>query len=108
MRVVLFYLSFPSFYRYFILVEQGYITSYVEDIPQVGAFNYRLLGFKDPPADYYPRAFLLAAQNRRDLDYRHCYGSEKAHGYQFDLATKIFEQYPDKSKFLFHFTGKEL
>ncbi|CAB4007103.1 predicted protein [Paramuricea clavata] len=85
--------------------KHGYITSYVEDAPDVGSFTYRLLGFKDPPTDFYPRAFLLAAHSKRDLiTNRYCYGSEKIYNYHFDLARKFYEQYPDRRKFLFHFT----
>jgi hypothetical protein len=69
----------------------------------VGSFTYRLHGFKDPPTDFYPRAFFLAAHSKRDLiSNRYCYGSEKIYDYHFDLARKVYEQYPDRRKFLFH------
>ncbi|XP_028408934.1 uncharacterized protein LOC114531525 [Dendronephthya gigantea] len=94
----------------------GYYTSYVEDAPSVGAFNYRLLGFKDPPTDFYPRAFLLAAkkqldailasneEERQDKRRRFCYGSQKVHRYHFDIARQMYDLYRFRKKFLFHFT----
>ncbi|XP_028405369.1 uncharacterized protein LOC114527862 [Dendronephthya gigantea] len=82
----------------------GYVTSYCEDMPKVGTFQYRLLGFQDPPTDFYPRPFLLAAHSatysRRNP---HCYGSEKIYNYNLDITRKFYEQYPERKKFLFHF-----
>ena len=85
----------------------GYVTSFCEDSPGIGTFQYRLLGFKDPPTDYYPRAFFMAAhEGAHSKRNPHCYGSEKIYNYHLDLARKIYEQYPERKKFLFHFPGK--
>ncbi|CAB4002754.1 uncharacterized protein LOC113676100 isoform X1, partial [Paramuricea clavata] len=85
----------------------GYVTSFCEDSPGIGTFQYRLLGFKDPPTDYYPRAFFMAAHDGAHSKRNpHCYGSEKIYNYHLDLARKIYEQYPQRKKFLFHFPGE--
>ena len=90
----------------FVVTEHGYVTSYCEDSPHIGTFQYRLVGFDDPPTDYYPRAFFLAAHKKGFSRWNpHCYGSEKIHNYHLDLARKIYEQYPKRKKFLFHFPG---
>jgi hypothetical protein len=74
----------------------------------VASFNYRLLGFKNPPTDFYPRPLLLAAREILNPDYRHCYGSKKVHEIHFDIARQFYQQYPKKKKFLFHFTGNKI
>jgi hypothetical protein len=81
------------------------VTSYCEDSPGVGTFQYRLVGFRDPPTDYYPRAFFLAAEESFSDKNPHCYGSEKIHNYPLNLAKEIFQQYPERKKFIFHFPG---
>ena len=93
---------------YSISTGEGYVTSYVEDTPSIGSFNYRLKGFRDPPTDIYPRAFFLVARRDRKAAYEICCGSEKLHNFHFDLMRKFYEQYPDRGKLLFHFTGKDI
>lgn len=88
------------------LTAHGYVTSYCEDSPYIGTFQYRLVGFQDPPADYYPRPFFLAAEKEASNGNPNCYGSEKIYEYHLDLARKIYEQYPERNKFLFHFAGE--
>jgi len=34
---------------------EGYVTSFIEDAPQIGTFNYARNGFREPPVDYYFR-----------------------------------------------------
>lgn len=41
---------------------KGYSTMWIEDEPGIGTFTYRMLGFKDPPTDYYGRVQWLARQ----------------------------------------------
>ena len=93
---------------FFTCTAHGYVTSYCEDSPSIGTFQYRLLGFQDPPTDYYPRPFFLAAEESKSDENPHCYGSEKIFNYHLDLAKKIYEQYPEQKKFIFHFPGKIL
>lgn len=85
--------------------SRGYVTSYCEDSPYIGTFQYRLLGFQNPPTDYYPRPFFMAAEEYNSQD-PHCYGSEKIYEYHLDLARKIYEQYSQNPKFIFHFLGE--
>ncbi|ODM96358.1 hypothetical protein Ocin01_10324 [Orchesella cincta] len=37
--------------------QRGYTTSFGEDMPTWGIFNYEMAGFKKPPTDYYLRPF---------------------------------------------------
>lgn len=41
--------------------ESGYITGFMEDVPHIGTFTYRLKGFKKQPTDHYMRTYYLAA-----------------------------------------------
>lgn len=82
---------------------KGYVTSFSEDAPEVGTFQYRLVGFKNPPTDYYPRPFFIAADEYYDHANADCIGSMEIHNYHFDLARRLYEQYPNRHKFLFHF-----
>ena len=82
------------------------MTSYCEDSPEIGTFQYRLIGFQNPPTDYYPRPFFMAAAEQYSNANPNCFGSEKIYEYHLDLARKIYEQYTDRSKFIFHFAGK--
>ncbi|XP_028403231.1 uncharacterized protein LOC114525964 [Dendronephthya gigantea] len=52
--------SWPWIFRDF--RNHGYATLYSEDDPIFNAFNYRLYGFREPPADHYTRPFWQAAR----------------------------------------------
>jgi len=41
--------------------EYGYITSFMEDVPYIGTFTYRLKGFDKQPTHHYMRTYYLAA-----------------------------------------------
>lgn len=40
--------------------EYGYITGFMEDVPHIGTFTYRLKGFNKQPTDHYMRTYYLA------------------------------------------------
>lgn len=42
--------------------NNSYITSYVEDTPKIGTFNYNKYGFLNSPTDYYTRPLMLAGE----------------------------------------------
>lgn len=41
--------------------EHGYITGFMEDVPYIGTFTYRLKGFDKQPTHHYMRTYYLAA-----------------------------------------------
>lgn len=41
--------------------EYGYITGFMEDVPHIGTFTYRLKGFNEQPTHHYMRTYYLAA-----------------------------------------------
>lgn len=41
--------------------EHGYITGFMEDVPHIGTFTYRLKGFDEQPTHHYMRTYYLAA-----------------------------------------------
>ena len=40
----------------------GYVTSFNEDVPDIGTFTYRLNGFDEQPTDHYMRTYYLAIE----------------------------------------------
>jgi hypothetical protein len=75
--------------------ELGYVTAYVEDIPEFSTFNFHKTGFVIPPTDYYIRPFLLASEKalpgKRLHDINVCLGptpvNEHIFRYMIDFAT---------------------
>ncbi|XP_064611603.1 uncharacterized protein LOC135475605 [Liolophura sinensis] len=47
--------------------QAGYATFMAEDDPRYTEFNYKKLGFTEPPTDYYYRPLSLAMENERAL-----------------------------------------
>lgn len=43
--------------------ENGYVTGFMEDVPDIGTFTYRLKGFQRQPTDHYMRPYYLAARS---------------------------------------------
>ena len=84
--------------------EHGYVTMMAEDDPTVGAFNLRLNGFEEPPADHYARPFWLALEDRQERDEAGlCSRSTFMVNYTLDYILSYFESYPDTLKFAFTF-----
>ncbi|XP_059162505.1 uncharacterized protein LOC131945897 [Physella acuta] len=81
----------------------GYLTSWANAAPHSAPFNYRMLGFKHPPTDFYTRPFYLMAQNVTRKTFQECFGSRTFSRVWFDYFLDIFSVYKDKRKFLFHF-----
>lgn len=75
--------------------EQGYITSYGEDEPTIGTFNFQKTGFFKTPTDYYMRPFMLAAERntkvKRKDNLKTCLGptlsTDHVYKYATDFAT---------------------
>ena len=76
--------------------KNGYATLFSEDSPKLAAFNYRLKGFKKPPADHYARPFWLEADKLLD-DF--CIGGRAAHNISLEYLLSFFRAYKSKPKF---------
>ena len=84
--------------------DHGYVTMMTEDDPTMGAFNLRLLGFEDPPADHYGRPFWLALEEKNERDGPGlCSRSMFMVNYTLDYVLSYFAAYPNTPKFAFSF-----
>ena len=87
-------------------LDHGYLTAYSGDAPLIGPWQYRLLGFRNPPTDLYTRPFYLKAarsfQGGRDL----CLGSMNVAQHQFKYIRDVFNTFPNKLKFLLSYNGR--
>lgn len=84
--------------------EHGYVTLMAEDDPSMGAFNLRLKGFEQPPADHYARPFWLALEENSERDEKGlCSRSTFMVNYTLDYLLSYFSAYPDNLKFAFSF-----
>ena len=101
-EVIMVYTNFFFFSR----VAHGYLTGYSEDRPSLGAFQYRLMGFKDKPNDFYTRPFFQKAGSFLKGGSNNCLGSRNILKCQFDYVFEIFDMFPDKMKFFLSFNGK--
>ena len=84
--------------------EHGYVTMMAEDDPIMGAFNLRLKGFKDAPANHYVRPFWLALEENNERDEPGlCSRSTFMTNFTLDYVLSFFTAYPDNLKFAFAF-----
>lgn len=84
--------------------ERGYVTLMSEDDPTMGAFNLRLMGFRDPPAHHYMRPFWLALEEKGERDEPGlCSRSTFMVNYTLDYILSYFAAYPDTPKFTYAF-----
>ena len=84
--------------------KSRYVTAYAEDESSIGTFQYRLNGFKDPPADHYMRPFQLQAEKEHKKHPVYCLGSKPKINVLMDWLEGMFTQYPqDVGKFVFGF-----
>ena len=51
--------------------EQGFVTTFVEEMPKYGLFQYNRKGFKYKPTDYYTRPF--QSELEKDTNHVFCY-----------------------------------
>ncbi|CAJ0601293.1 unnamed protein product [Cylicocyclus nassatus] len=74
----------------------GYVTLYGEDVFVVGAFNYRLKGFRNQPTDHYLRTIFKDYEKKGG----HCLGSEPLHKTWFRYSREFMQVYKDMPRFL--------
>ncbi|CAD5118659.1 unnamed protein product [Dimorphilus gyrociliatus] len=77
----------------------GYITQWGEDEFHYGTFQYRMLGFRKPPTDYYVRPFQKLLRKRNNF----CTGSVPGHKVFMNWINELWRVYKDKPKFSFLF-----
>ncbi|XP_059169919.1 uncharacterized protein LOC131951605 [Physella acuta] len=93
--------SFPWLWKDF--QKRGYVTSWADAEIVIAPFNYRLLGFKYQPTDYFMRTFFLAVDPTYKKYSRFCHGSEPKHMVWLNWVRDIFYMYKDDPKFMVHF-----
>ena len=86
-------------------LESGYLTGYSFDWPSFGTWQFRLMGFDNPPTDFYPRPFNMIAE--RLLKYPDmCLASKTISKVQFDYIRQIFDKFRNQLKFFLTHNGK--
>lgn len=83
--------SWPWIFKEF--RNHGYATLYSEDDAYYNAFNYRLHGFRDPPADHYTRPFWQAARTAG-----YCIKSTPQPQLHFDYVESFMKAYKNQPK----------
>ncbi|XP_012284761.1 uncharacterized protein LOC105702073 [Orussus abietinus] len=86
--------------------ENGYITGFMEDVPRIGTFTYRLKGFYQQPTDHYMRTFYLAAEPHFKYYKKYCMGGIPRHLVMMNYIKTIFDSYRNQPKFVFGFHGE--
>ncbi|XP_059144629.1 uncharacterized protein LOC131931792 isoform X2 [Physella acuta] len=82
---------------------QGYVTSWADADVDIAPFNYRMLGFKHQPTDYFMRPFYLATKRLYSTFDKFCHGSVPKHMVWLNWIRDIFYMYKDDPKFMVHF-----
>ena len=85
------------------LNKLGYITQYGEDGATYGTFQYRMLGFKNQPTDYYMRPFYLLLENEASNHAPYCVGETPRHLNMLNWIKDLYNMYPTERKFSFLF-----
>ncbi|KAK7090763.1 uncharacterized protein [Littorina saxatilis] len=83
--------------------RRGYVTAHAEDMPHVGTFQLRMLGFKEQPTDHHMRTFYLAADRMYSHNPPLCLGSTPRHVNFMHWFRDLFDMYRPYPKFFFGF-----
>ncbi|CAH1780947.1 unnamed protein product [Owenia fusiformis] len=81
--------------------EKGYVTQWGEDGGFIGTFQYRMLGFIDPPVDHFYRPFELLVGKHGTPSF--CLGSLPRHKNMLNWISGMYTMYKDNPKFMFMF-----
>ena len=69
--------------------EQGYVTAFNEDVPNIGTFTYRLNGFSTQPTDHYMRTYYLAIDSKLSSYEKLCVGDTPRHKVMLDYTEQV-------------------
>merc|ERR1711892_145632 len=89
--------NLPFIWKQF--ADAGYVTSFVEDAPSIGAFTYRLTGFNSTPTHHYMRTYYMAQQKYAKQSHRFCYQGTPKHMVNYNHVRKLYQKYPKDRKF---------
>ncbi|CAH1780946.1 unnamed protein product [Owenia fusiformis] len=81
--------------------EKGYVTQWGEDVSSTGTFQFRMLGFRNPPVDHYYRTFEILVSNEGSPAF--CLGSLPRHRNMMNWISDMYSMYRDFPKFMFLF-----
>ncbi|KAK3752118.1 hypothetical protein QZH41_002169 [Actinostola sp. cb2023] len=80
--------------------NHGYATLLSEDDPDISTFNFRLLGYNEPPTDHYARPFWIALNKQNTgEDPSFCFGPQPIHNLSFSYVRSFCDAYPRQPKF---------
>ncbi|GFS23642.1 elongation factor Tu [Elysia marginata] len=82
--------------------QAGYLTSWCNANPKSAPFNWRMLGFRQQPTDFYTRPYYMAVKKTKSK-VANCVGGRTKSKVWLDYFRDIFLMYPHQRKFLFQF-----
>ena len=87
----------------------NYITAYGEDLISLSTFNYRKVGFVEPPTDYYLRPYVLATEKllkgKKRFNSKYCTGPEISVERIFNYAVEFARTFVHSPYFGFFWTN---
>ncbi|EDW80949.1 uncharacterized protein Dwil_GK11802 [Drosophila willistoni] len=95
--------AYPMIWKDF--AELGYMTSFNEDLPNVGTFTYRMNGFETQPVDHYLRTYYLQAGHMQSDSAPNCIGHQPDHITMLEYTKNFMLKYRDNPRFVFSFHG---
>ncbi|XP_001359906.2 uncharacterized protein [Drosophila pseudoobscura] len=95
--------SYPMIWQDF--ARLGYMTSFNEDLPNVGTFTYRMNGFQSQPVDHYLRTYFVQAEQMAGDSQPNCIGHQPDHITMLEYTKNFMLKYRDAPRFVFSFHG---
>ncbi|KAH8369372.1 hypothetical protein KR009_009219 [Drosophila setifemur] len=95
--------SYPMIWKDF--SRLGYMTSFNEDLPNVGTFTYRMTGFEQQPVDHYLRTYYVQAEHMATQSQPNCIGHQPDHVTMLEYTKNFMLKYRDVPRFVFSFHG---
>jgi len=83
--------------------EAGYATQWAEDGAEYGTFQYRMLGFKQPPVHHYMRPFYIYAEEQYSQHQPFCLGDTTRHMNMLNWGKQFYQVYAQRPRFSFLF-----
>ncbi|XP_059621176.1 uncharacterized protein LOC132264861 isoform X2 [Phlebotomus argentipes] len=86
--------------------EEGYVTAFNEDVPDIGTFSYRLNGFDEQPTHHYMRTYYLAIKSELNQHRKLCVGHQARHKTMLEYTKEFMLKYAKTPRFVFSFHGE--